>query len=68
MPKQLLAISDQRSVIPPLYYRLPGADLSRRRSLRTAPYLSVDWEKSRGAKSFRSRRHVCHSCEVPGDS
>ena len=24
--------------------------------------------KSLGANSFRSRRHVCHSCEVPGDS
>jgi len=24
--------------------------------------------KRRGAKSFRSRRQVCHSCEVPGDS
>lgn len=24
--------------------------------------------KSLGAKSFRSRRQVCHSCDVPGDS
>ena len=25
-------------------------------------------QKSRGAKSFRSRRQVCHSWSVPGDS
>jgi hypothetical protein len=30
---------------------------------------SLDWDqKSLGAKSFRSRRHVCHSWSVPGDS
>lgn len=29
---------------------------------------TTSWPKSLGAKSLRSRRHVCHSCAVPGDS
>ena len=30
--------------------------------------LGLAYLKSRGAKSFRQRRHVSHSCAVPGDS
>lgn len=42
----------------------PGGDGWSRQVLEE---LSDYW-KSLGAKSFRSRRHVCHSCDVPGDS
>jgi hypothetical protein len=32
------------------------------------PMAGLQFLKSRGAKSYRSRRQVCHSCAVPGDS
>jgi hypothetical protein len=51
--------------------------LHRRARLRPSHKTSEVWLrerngyghlKRRGAKSFRHRRHVSHSCAVPGDS
>ena len=40
---------------------------TKRNSSSLAP-MRIDYWKSLGAKSFKSRLHVCHSCDVPGDS
>ena len=46
-------------------FRTPSFAAKTRSALCFIEQLS---QKSLGAKSLRSRRHVCHSCAVPGDS